>query len=263
MGSGADAARRLRAVIRARWSWIERHTPGFRRRDEVRRTPPRDALGAMAPHGGKRGSFKVLEEAEVTTGSCQKGTALNARIVRFLELVIAETDGRVVQNSLAYCVRSDGVRLMSEVIPLRGHWPTSRCSRRLAACELATPWSCGTRCFRSSWGRVARQDLRRLQNPLPELARLWLLPPAGGLYPWALLDHQWILPQWPSRVTSSWRGPAGTVPEGELPTRSWSRWPGAASTRREVTAGPHTVEHEIAVLAARTQKALSRCRDCR
>ncbi|MBM4090002.1 MAG: V-type ATP synthase subunit A, partial [Planctomycetes bacterium] len=47
---------------------------------------------------------------------------MNARIVAvFGNLVIAETDGRVVQNSLAHCVRSDGVRLMSEVIRVRGH----------------------------------------------------------------------------------------------------------------------------------------------
>ena len=46
---------------------------------------------------------------------------MNARIVAvFGNLVIAETNGRVVQNSLAYCLRSDGVRLMSEVIRIRG-----------------------------------------------------------------------------------------------------------------------------------------------
>ena len=47
---------------------------------------------------------------------------MNARIVAvFGNLVIAETDGRVVQNSVAYCVRSDGARLLSEVIRVRGH----------------------------------------------------------------------------------------------------------------------------------------------
>ena len=35
-------------------------------------------------------------------------------------LVIAETDTRVVQNSVGYCVRQDGVRLLSEVVRVRG-----------------------------------------------------------------------------------------------------------------------------------------------
>ncbi len=49
-----------------------------------------------------------------------------------------------------------------------------------------------------------------LQNPLPELARQWASSSMPGVYIHGL---SWItsgiLPQWPSRVTSSWRGPAG------------------------------------------------------
>ena len=35
-------------------------------------------------------------------------------------MVIAETTGRVVQNSVGYCCRGDGARLLSEVIRVRG-----------------------------------------------------------------------------------------------------------------------------------------------
>lgn len=46
---------------------------------------------------------------------------MKARIVAvYGSLVIAESDGRIVQNSVGYCVRSDGTRLLSEVIRVRG-----------------------------------------------------------------------------------------------------------------------------------------------
>ncbi len=35
-------------------------------------------------------------------------------------LVVAESDGRIVQNSIGYCVRSDGAKLLAEVIRVRG-----------------------------------------------------------------------------------------------------------------------------------------------
>ncbi|MCP4375754.1 MAG: V-type ATP synthase subunit A, partial [bacterium] len=35
-------------------------------------------------------------------------------------MVIAETDGTIVQNSVGYCCRNDGAKLLSEVIRIRG-----------------------------------------------------------------------------------------------------------------------------------------------
>ncbi|HOM18052.1 MAG TPA: hypothetical protein PLQ00_12035, partial [Thermoguttaceae bacterium] len=47
--------------------------------------------------------------------------AANAKIrAVYGNLVVVEAEGRVVQNSVAYCIRSDGVRLLSEVIRVRG-----------------------------------------------------------------------------------------------------------------------------------------------
>ncbi len=46
---------------------------------------------------------------------------MNGKIVQISgNLVIAETSGRVVQNSVGYCLRNDGARLLSEVIRVRG-----------------------------------------------------------------------------------------------------------------------------------------------
>ncbi len=56
--------------------------------------------------------LQVLEEARgQRLDPARKGTARECEdSCGFGNLVIAETDRRVVQNSLAYCVRSDGVR---------------------------------------------------------------------------------------------------------------------------------------------------------
>ena len=46
---------------------------------------------------------------------------MNGRIVAvYGNLVIAETNGRVIQNSVGYCHRDDGAKLLSEVIRIRG-----------------------------------------------------------------------------------------------------------------------------------------------
>jgi len=39
----------------------------------------------------------------------------------FGNMVIAETGGRIVKNSIGYCRRFDGARLLSEVIRVRGN----------------------------------------------------------------------------------------------------------------------------------------------
>ena len=41
-------------------------------------------------------------------------------VVVYGNLVTAEFEGHVVQNSIGYCLRSDGVKLLSEVIRIRG-----------------------------------------------------------------------------------------------------------------------------------------------
>ena len=46
---------------------------------------------------------------------------MDGRIVAvYGNLVIAETDDHVVQNSIGYCHRSDGAKLLSEIIRVRG-----------------------------------------------------------------------------------------------------------------------------------------------
>ena len=46
--------------------------------------------------------------------------SLTGRIVTvYGNMVTAEVNGSVCQNAVAYCLRSDGVKLMSEIIRIR------------------------------------------------------------------------------------------------------------------------------------------------
>ena len=48
--------------------------------------------------------------------------SLTGRIVTvYGNMVTAEVNGSVCQNAVAYCLRSDGVKLMSEIIRIRGN----------------------------------------------------------------------------------------------------------------------------------------------
>ena len=48
--------------------------------------------------------------------------SLTGRIVTVNgNMVTAEVNGSVCQNAVAYCMRSDGVKLMSEIIRIRGN----------------------------------------------------------------------------------------------------------------------------------------------
>ena len=46
---------------------------------------------------------------------------MTGRIVAvYGNLVVAQADGRIIQNSVGYCLRADGAKLLSEVIRVRG-----------------------------------------------------------------------------------------------------------------------------------------------
>ena len=161
---------------------------------------------------------------------------MNARIVAvFGNLVIAETNGRVVQNSLAYCLRSDGVRLMSEVIRVRG---------RLADLQVFEE----TRGLRVGDAVELRDEMLSvvlgpgllgriydgLQNPLPELAEQvgYFLQPGACTSMAFLWNSRGISLRWSNPVP--WSAPEirwGRSRKASSHTRSWFPWPGAVSIR--------------------------------
>jgi len=86
-------------------------------------------------------------------------------------LVIAETDGRVVQNSLGYCVRSDGVKLLSEVIRVRGHRVDLQVFEETRGLKVGDTVELREEMLSVVLGPgLLGKIYDGLQNPLPELA---------------------------------------------------------------------------------------------
>lgn len=180
---------------------------------------------------------------------------MNARIVAvFGNLVIAETDGRVVQNSLAYCVRSDGVRLMSEVIRVRGQLADLQVFEETRGLRVGDPVELRDEMLSVVLGPgLLGKIYDGLQNPLPELAEQvgFFLQP--GVYIHGLsLDQSWDFTPVaePGDVVLA-GDPLGTVPEGEFTHQIMVplAWRGEYTVEKVTAAGRYTVEQEIAVLA--------------
>jgi len=179
---------------------------------------------------------------------------VNAKIVAiFGNLVIAETDGRVVQNSLAYCVRSDGVRLMSEVIRVRGHLADLQVFEETRGLRVGDAVELQEEMLSVVLGPgLLGRIYDGLQNPLPELAEQvgFFLQP--GVYVHGLaLEQKWEYTPLakPGDVVRA-GDTLGTVPEGEFAHHVMTpfSWRGEYTVERVAPAGQYTVEHEIAVL---------------
>ena len=98
---------------------------------------------------------------------------MTGRIVAvYGNMVIAETNGRVVQNSVGYCDRSDGAKLLSEVIRVRGRLADLQVFEETRGLRVGDTVE-----FRDNMLSVVLgpgllgQIYDGLQNPLPELAK--------------------------------------------------------------------------------------------
>jgi V/A-type H+-transporting ATPase subunit A len=98
-------------------------------------------------------------------------------------MVTAEADGRLVQNSVGYCCREDGVRLLGEVIRIRGRMADLQVFEETRGLKIgdSVEFPGGLLSVRLGPGLLG-QIYDGLQNPLPELAAAagYLLTP--GLY---------------------------------------------------------------------------------
>lgn len=180
--------------------------------------------------------------------------AVSARIVAvFGNLVIAEVDGRVVQNSLAYCVRSDGVRLMSEVIRVRGRVADLQVFEETRGLRVGDPVELRDEMLSVVLGPgLLGRIYDGLQNPLPELAEQvgFFLQP--GYYIHGLsLEQEWDFTPvaQPGEVVRP-GATLGTVPEGEFTHRIMVplAWRGEYTVDKVSAAGQFTVEQGIATL---------------
>jgi len=180
---------------------------------------------------------------------------VTGRIVAvFGNMVVAETDGRVVQNSVGYCHRTDGARLLAEVIRVRGRRADLQVFEETRGLKVGDEVEFRDEMLSATLGPgLLGQIYDGLQNPLPLLAAQagYFLKP--GLYLQALpTDRPW--PFTPAvKVGSSVQAgdTLGTVPEGIFQHQVMAplALAGSAKVTQIAAAGPYTVDQKIATLA--------------
>lgn len=171
----------------------------------------------------------------------------------FGNLVVAECQDKVVQNSVGYCIRSDGARLLSEVVRVRGKFADLQVFEETRGLKVGDQVE-----FRESMLSVTLGPgllgsiFDGLQNPLPELAEKMGFFLSPGTYIDALsTEAQWDFTpkvQTGDRVAAG--DTLGTVPEGIFEHRIMVPfgWHGELTVQKIADPGQYTVDQEIAVL---------------
>jgi len=179
---------------------------------------------------------------------------VNGRIVAvFGNMVVAEADGRVVQNSVGYCCRGDGARLLSEVIRIRGRMADLQVFEETRGLKVGDQVEFRDAMLSVTLGPgLLGQIYDGLQNPLPKLAAQsgYFLKP--GLYIEGLpTDRPWTFTPSAKPGDAVQAGDTlGTVPEGIFDHRLMVPFAltGELKVVRLAPPGDHTIATEIAVL---------------
>ena len=179
---------------------------------------------------------------------------MTGRIVSvFGNMVIAEIDGRVVQNSVGYCCRSDGARLLSEVIRVRGRLADLQVFEETRGLRVGDAVEIEDSMLSVTLGPgLLGEVYDGLQNPLWELAAeagFFLKP---GTYIHALsTEKAWdFTPTVAAGATVDAGAALGWVPEGIFQHQIMVpfAWQGRYTVERIAPAGSYTIAHEVAVL---------------
>ncbi len=177
-------------------------------------------------------------------------------------LVIAETDTEVVQNSVGYCVRSDDVRLLSEVVRVRGRLADLQVFEETRGLKIGDTVEFRRELLSVVLGPgLLGQIYDGLQNPLPKLAEQvgFFLQP--GTYIRGLLaNKQWTFTPEVQAGARVERGDVlGSVPEGIFKHHIMVpfSWPGSFTVEKVAPAGDYTIDDEIAVLTDEAGEARS------
>jgi V/A-type H+-transporting ATPase subunit A len=180
--------------------------------------------------------------------------SLFARIAAvYGNMVTTEVDGPIRQNAVAYCTRSDGVRLMSEIIRIRGRLADMQVFESTRGLRVGDPVEVTDDLLSLELGPgLLGRIFDGLQNPLPALAAATGRFLAPGHYLPALdRSQEWEftpLAKPGDRVLAADR--LGVVKEGifdhflHVPFDLEGEWTVAAAA----PAGRYTVDREIAVL---------------
>lgn len=179
---------------------------------------------------------------------------MNGKIVAvFGNMVIAESRSEVVQNSVGYCCRDDGAKLLSEVIRIRGRRVDLQVFEETRGLKVGNTVEFEKDMLSVDLGPgLLGQIYDGLQNPLPQLAEEvgFFLEP--GKYIHGLdLDKKWDYTP-TAEVGATVRGgdKLGTCPEGIFQHEIMVPfgWPGDFTVKEVTTAGSYTVERQIAIL---------------
>ncbi len=177
-------------------------------------------------------------------------------------MVIAEATGEIVQNSIGYCCRDDGARLLSEVIRIRGNLADLQVFEETRGLKVGNPVELQDQMLSLALGPgLLGQVYDGLQNPLWELAE------EGGFFlqPGRYIHGLDIETEWDftptvkagDRVTAA--DTLGTVPEGIFTHEIMVPFglDGELTVEKVAKAGKYTIEAEIASLTDASGKATS------
>ena len=179
---------------------------------------------------------------------------MTGRIVAiFGNMIIAETRGRVVQNSVGYCSREDGAKLLSEVIRIRGRFADLQVFEETRGLKVGDEVE-----FRDEMLSVVLgpgllgQIYDGLQNPLPELAEKigFFLEPGNYIHGLDLTKMWEFTPKAKPGDTLGAGEVLGSVPEGIFEHNIMVPFAleGEFKVETIVDGGSYTVDTEIAVL---------------
>jgi V/A-type H+-transporting ATPase subunit A len=180
---------------------------------------------------------------------------VNGKIVAvFGNMVVAEASSDVVQNSVGYCCRDDGAKLLSEIIRVRGRNVDLQVFEETRGLRIGDDVEFETDMLSVSLGPgLLGQIFDGLQNPLPQLAEQegFFLKPGKYI---AGLDQEktWdFTPTVKSGDAVSAGDKLGTVPEGIFQHEIMAPFTlqGQYTVKEIAKAGSYKVSDKIATLA--------------
>ncbi|HNX26787.1 MAG TPA: V-type ATP synthase subunit A [Phycisphaerae bacterium] len=176
----------------------------------------------------------------------------------FGNMIVAEVDGDVVQNSVGYCCRDDGARLLSEVIRVRGRCVDLQVFEETRGLKVGNRVEFEDKMLSLVLGPgLLGQVYDGLQNPLPRIAEA-TKDEKGGFFlkPGYYIHGLDLAKKWSFTPTSKTgdvvqaADSLGSVPEGLFTHQIMVPFTlsGEAKVKNIVPAGDYTVDTQIATL---------------
>ncbi len=188
---------------------------------------------------------------------------MNGKIAAvFGNLVIADCEDDIVQNSVGYCIRDDGARFLSEVVRVRGTYADLQVFEETRGLKVGDKVEFQETMLSVSLGPGLLGSIYDgLQNPLPALAEevgFFLKP---GMYIHALSkETKWeFTPKVGKGDTVSAAEILGTVPEGLFEHKVMVPFvlKGKLTVEKIAEKGEYTITDEIAVLKDESGESVS------